>query len=111
MTIYEIPLPKSDGTPFLIRPTLTGAEHVIEFIFNQRLGSWTLNFYDAGRSPYWLGVRGVADWSLLSRCSDPRKPPGRLYLVDTSNRGLDPGENDIGDRVRLVYDDLNLENV
>lgn len=114
MAVSEIALPQSGGQNFFIRPSLSGTEFVIEFIFNDRYapdGSWTVNVYDAGRDPIATGLNAVADWSLLSRCSDPRKPVGRLYLTDITGRGQNPGRNDLGVRIRLVYDDLDLATV
>jgi hypothetical protein len=117
MTISEVALPQSNGQNFFVRPSLSGTEFVVEFVFNDRIkpdgsdGSWTVNIYDAGREPIATGLNAVPDWSLLSRCSDPRKPVGRLYLVDITGRGIPPGRNDLGARVRLTYDDLDLATV
>lgn len=114
MAQSEIALPQSGGQDFFVRPSLSGTEFVIEFIFNDRYspdGAWTINVYDSARQPLFMGQNAVVDWSLLSRCSDPRKPAGRLYLVDITGRGNPPGRNDLGDRVRMVYDDLDLETV
>lgn len=97
--------PVSIGQPFWIDPTLTGVVFHIEFVWNTRGQYWTLHFSDAGRNPILQGVRGVVDYPLLIRSSDENRPIGQLYLVDTSQQGLDPGPYDLGDRVRLMYDD------
>lgn len=103
MTVFQIDLPPSDGVSFNFTTNLDGSVFGFEFKFNARLSYWTINLLDSANEPIYSGMRGVVDYNLLAHCSDPRKPEGKLYLIDTSGQGVDPGAFDIGTRVKLVY--------
>lgn len=105
MAIIEIPLPQVDGEGFTIAPTLSGVIYRISFGFIVRDGSWFMTLADAGGTPIAAGIRAIVNYSLFSRITDSRKPPGKLMLVDTGQKGLEPGPADLGQRVHLVYDD------
>jgi hypothetical protein len=49
------------------------------------------------------GRRVVVSLPLLARLRDPRLPAGELTAVDTTGANADPGVNDLGGRVRLLY--------
>ena len=76
----------------------------IETRWNDRDGAWYLSLYDADGEAIITGRRVVADWDLLLRVQDARRPTGRLLVVDTTGAG-DPGRDDLGDRVQLVYEE------
>jgi hypothetical protein len=94
-----------DGTTsfFDVQATLDGATYTLEFRWNVRLGAWFLAILDeTGSTPIQTGIRLVANWRLGS-ANVALQPPGSLFAHDTSGQGLDPGFEDLGTRVQLVY--------
>lgn len=100
-------LPVTNGLPFEYDFTLSNVIYYLKFRYNQRLGKptggWRMDVKDPAKSPIALGVLLVLKYPLLSRCSDPRKPPGHLVLIDESGQNEPPGPNDLGDRCKLYY--------
>jgi len=47
----------------------------------------------------------VADWPLFHRSVDARLPEGRVFVVDLTGEGEDPGLDDLDVRVLLLYFD------
>jgi hypothetical protein len=82
---------------------LEGTDYILTFAFNRRDGYWYLDIADQDAVPISLSRKCVVNVNLLRRCADTRKPPGALILVDTSDTDLDPGLDDLGTRVDLVY--------
>lgn len=106
MTVYPIRFPRvSTGRRLLMRTPLNGTTYTLEWLFNARAQTWTLHFRDANNDPILSGIAVRADYPLLVRTSDTRRPLGQLYVLDTSGQGQDPGPNDLGARHQLVYDD------
>jgi hypothetical protein len=96
---YEMSIPL-DGTTF-----------GLEFRWNTREGVWYFDVKTEAGDIVEAGIKVVLDWPLMSRCVDPRRPPGRFLASDTTQRDLAPGLTDLGDRVRLYYvspDDLTF---
>jgi hypothetical protein len=99
-------LPIEPGEPsFTVEVELSGRLYTLGFDYNTRLAAWSMSIFDASLSPIVQGVRVVADAGLLDIFVDERLPPGQILAVDTSEKGIDPGEDDLGDRVILVYAD------
>lgn len=104
MTIYEIKLPQTDGEPFRFNADLFGNRYQFYFRPNVRANRWSFEVTSPSDTVIWVS-RAVSNYSMLSRCPSPEKPPGQLMLVDTSGSGEEPGLSDLGARVKLVYDD------
>lgn len=104
MAMSLIPIDPVDAH-FSLEVDLDGATYLLEFLWNTRGEFWTLSILDAAEAPLVMGIRIVAAWELLAQYSDDRLPGGRLLTVDMSGLGIDPGRDDLGKRVILVYDD------
>ena len=93
--------------------SLSGVEYRLEFLWNDRNGSnnpaaggsWTLSLLDTNDNYLIAGMRILAGSELLATYATST-PPGRLYVIDQSGQDLDPGFDDLGSRIILVYDDL-----
>jgi hypothetical protein len=98
-------IPTSSDVPlYTQRLTLDGQEFLFRFDWNERTGRWYFGIYSIDELPLVTGVKLVADWPLLHRCSNPDLPKGDLLAVDFSPlAGEPPGFVDLGNRVRLVY--------
>lgn len=102
MTFFTLPL-RSDAAAFSFRTTLAAEEFVFAFRYNQRESTWYMSLYDADVEPIVLGVKVVVGIPLFRGCVDERKPKGTLVAIDSTKQDLDPGLEDLGVRVALVF--------
>ena len=81
-----------------------------EFLWNDRSKSWSFNLFRDGLYDdahlLLAGRKIVIDLPLLARYRDPRLPAGELCAIDTSGQAQNPGLDELGDRVRLLYFDF-----
>lgn len=103
MAVVEIPVPvgRFDAE---IQIALDGVTYGMRFRYNTRMDAWFLDLSDEEGVPILSGRRIVVDWPLLERRSRA-VPPGHLYAFDTTLRQQDPGRDDLGTRVLLLYID------
>ena len=106
MSLFEIPLPQTDGQKFTFSASLSGVLYQFSFYFNERTQTWSFGIADSGGSDIALGLACRLNYDLLAFVSDSRTPPGLLMLTDTGGKFVPPGRNDLGARVKLIYDDL-----
>ena len=103
MSNFEINLPASNGTDFDFAVNLDGTRFKISLQWNERMQYWVQHLYTAKGDPILLGKRVSVDCPMLRRSPSDYRPAGELRWIDTSGQLLDPGPNDLGDRVKLVY--------
>lgn len=102
VVIASVPAGLSD---WIQRTQLDGVDYVFRFLWQQRDTHWWLFLSDQDGSPIASGMKLVAGRDLLATCVDPRRPPGRLAIVDTDTAGgADPAFTDLGERFLLLYD-------
>jgi hypothetical protein len=108
MAIFEIPLPQTNGAEFSFNTVLFGVSYTFRFFFNIRDQSWSIDMLAPDGSPIMQGQRAITGYDLMAIVTDNRKPPGYLLLIDTATggAGTEPGINDLGRRVQMVYNDL-----
>lgn len=82
---------------------LEGRSYTFETRWNERAGAWFLTVKDTAGVVLVAGRKMVLGAGLLGRSPDARLPPGGLLLVDTSGTEIDPGRDDLGERVVLAY--------
>jgi hypothetical protein len=103
MTTFDIAV-RTDGYPnFDLDQSLDGAVYLMTFRWNERESKWYMTLADDTGDPIFAGVKVVADRVISFRTADARMPPGDITTIDTSGAGLDPGLDDLGNRVKLVY--------
>lgn len=86
---------------------LDGVKYVLAFQYNARNDSWYMSISDRSENLIVAGIRLVTAVSLLGRARDSRLPPGVIFMMDTTNAGIDAGFADIGQRVLLIYSGLD----
>lgn len=102
MTSLEIPV--QSRFPFdSFRVTLDGEAYRLEWKWNDRAESWSLDVLDVNGEPILMGVRVVADWNLFEGRTDRRLPPGALVVRDTSGKGEPPARDELGERAKVFY--------
>jgi hypothetical protein len=83
---------------------LEGIEYLLSFYWSDREAGLYLSLLDQDQNPIAVGIKLVLGSSLLAKYTDPRLPPGILYLYDTSGQGLDiQALGDLGTRIELLY--------
>lgn len=83
-----------------------GKEYIIEIAWNVENSFWTISLYTSEKSTIFEGRKIVLNYNLFEYCSHPLLPTGKLRAVDTSGTYKDCTYDDLGDRVKLVYETL-----
>jgi hypothetical protein len=104
--LVEIPT-RNDLPNYELSVPLDGTTYIVSLYFNPRLnngaGKWMIALSDVNRNLLVGPVPVVVTWALFDRFVDLVTLPGTLFAFDTSGQDLDPGQFDLGDRVRLFY--------
>lgn len=90
-------------TYFTTEITLDGANYALLLRWNLREEAWYMDVLDEPQTTVLVGgLKLVADYPLgIPRTG--RMPPGLFVALDTTGEGIDPGIDDLGDRVKLLY--------
>lgn len=106
MTTFSIPMLGSSDRPTVRqRVRLDGRDYLLDLAWNGRESRWYVDVYDADGELVVGSRKIVADGRIGQRVTDTRRPPGVLGAVDVSGNGIDPGIDDLGERVLLIYFD------
>ena len=70
--------------------TFEGTAYTLSWQFNQRCGEWYLSIADNLGVDIYNGVKVVCGLPLLRKCKDPRRPPGQLYVISSSQTDQTP---------------------
>lgn len=81
---------------------IEGTDYTFQFDWNERESKWYMRIY-FGDEILVSGVKIIINFPLLRNYVDERLPPGIIYAIDTYGNGEDPGLNDFGTRVILLY--------
>lgn len=97
-----IPL-RTDLPHYDLQVELDGATYGLEFLWNPRSEAWSMTISSADGTVLAAGLRVVVDWAIGKRLKDATLPPGVFMAQDTSGERRDPGLEDLGRRVLLLY--------
>ena len=103
MTVVEIPIPTKGVDNFTFSISLDYARYTFLFVWNYRGSYWSMSIADAVGSPVVQGVCVRVSVDMLEFVSATNRPQGSLVAMDTAGAGVDPGLNDLGQRVILLY--------
>ena len=104
--VLNIPIVQGGGL-FSENMLLENEEYVFSGHFNQRSPDWYLTIEKNGEIIL-RESKIIAGYNLLDSAISAEKLPGFLYLYDVdlqTSLGKDPGINDLGDRIILVYEE------
>jgi hypothetical protein len=102
MAVLTLPA-RTDLRAYSFQVELEGALYLFALRWNARAASWFMDITDTSGAPVIAGRRVVIDWPLLRTVVKENRPPGEILAVDTTNAGTDPGLDELGARVQLVY--------
>ena len=104
MTAIEVPI-TADGSAFEFSAALNSQLFWFKFSFNPRQQRWIFSLFDADKQPIRQGMAVITGYPVLNRVQDVRKPMGQIVFIDTANTAKPPSFNDLGTRVRMVYNE------
>lgn len=94
----------SSSTAYSFEAALDGTSFLFTVNWNERDLSWYISISDTDGINLIGDVRLAVGSELLHLVQDPvRKPQGAIVVYDTTADQIDPGRNDLGDRVRIGY--------
>lgn len=89
-----------------VRVALNGSVFSFKFMFNRNSELWSMDIDLPDGTPLLRGVRLALGSNLTKQYADSRLPPGIFFVHDTEGNGAEAGLEDLGERVLLLYDDL-----
>jgi hypothetical protein len=104
MATWVIPT-RTDLEFYTEQVELGGVVYRLTFAWNLRDSAWYMSIADVDGVAIVSGIRIVVDYPLLNSVSNADRPTGLLLAIDTSGAGLDPGLEDLGDRVLLMHEE------
>jgi hypothetical protein len=111
MALQEIPTDNTGLPSYEEAIVLDGTQYIIALYFNPRIndgeGKWFLTLADQNRNMLVAPVPITVNWPLVDRFIDLVELPGTIFAFDTSGNNEDPGQFDLGSRVRLYYLEAN----
>ncbi|MCP4967372.1 MAG: hypothetical protein GY926_19340 [bacterium] len=94
---------RSDSAGPRVRVRLDGSFYRLSFAWNTRFEYWAASVESDSGDAVLLGSVVRADTPMTLAHQQTGMPLGELVAIDTSGAGLDPGRNDLGERVELLY--------
>lgn len=102
MAILEIPT-FHDEPYYEMQTILDGSTFILTFHWNEIDAAWFVSVADSKGVAIWSGRRIVANWPLMARCRDARRPKGEILCVVPAGDGSTPRYEDLGDAAKLMY--------
>lgn len=110
MALIEIPT-RNDIPSYEQQVKLDGTAYIIALNFNPRInngqGKWFATLADQNRNMLVGPVPVIVSWPIFDRFIELVQLPGTIFAFDTSGANSDPGQFDLGNRVRLFYLEAN----
>lgn len=104
MAVIEIPV-RSDFKAYTIQVDLEGVTYTLNFRFNTRLQNWVMDIADAAGTDLLNGVVLLTNVALTSYVVKDGLPPGKFICIDESGANRDAGIEDLGNDVKLLYEE------
>jgi hypothetical protein len=102
-------LPARHDVPFFdFEVDLEGRTYTFTFRWNERAGAWFFTLRNATGTILVAGRKVVLGARLMGRSRDAALPPGALFAIDTAGTDVDPGRDDLGSRVLVVYSESTV---
>ena len=96
-------LPSPGGPDVEYSMELEGSTYRLRFRWHERTKAWHLDLADVDGGPIAEGLRLVLLQPLLGGLHHDARPPGDFLCDDATGLDKDPGYEDLGTRVQLLY--------
>lgn len=104
MAQLEIPV-RSDFKAYSFQIDLEGTVYTLRFRFNQRMERWIMDIATAADEDILNGIVVLTGVPLTDKYVYETLPPGRFIAIDQSGEGRNAGADDLGNDVRLIYEE------
>ena len=94
---------RSDVDSYDFEVDLEGRSYTIDVRWSDRASLWFFSLFDATGALLASNRAIVLNSRIEGNGVDSRKPPGPFLAIDTGGSGIDPGHDDLGSRVLVVY--------
>src|SRR5690348_1272156 len=86
---------------------LDGVTHTLFFYFNSRYegGKWFMQIGDNKGNLLLAGQPIISGWKIFERYHFEGLPKGTILPFDTTGKNIDPGQQELGGRVLLFYEE------
>lgn len=101
--MFEIPIRADGSGDFRFSIDLDGSVFVFVFKWSVRQQRWHASIFTEEETAILEGIPIFVGWPPFERFKDPRLPKGSIIFMDTSGKDLDPGLEDLGQRVLMIY--------
>jgi len=102
MAVLRLPIDSTDPHARQL-VELEGSTYAIETDWNDRDQAWFCSIYTNEGTALITGYRLVIGALPIRRVVGDTRPPGEIQVVDTAGGYVDPGRDDLGSRVILLY--------
>ena len=102
MSYLEIPV-RSDLPAYEFQIELEKTLFTFYFQFNARSETWLMDIRDELDEDIVNGIPLLTSVLLTKRFKDSRMPLGDLFIFDSKGENIDPTEDGLGSRFKLIY--------
>lgn len=100
--MFEIPL-RNDLPNFEFTFDLENDTFRFSFLWNERMQKWFFSILTSDGTAIIYRQPCFVNYLVLDRFKDERLPAGKIIFFDTSGKDIDPGRDDLGERVKMIY--------
>lgn len=104
MSFQVIPV-RSDLPAYDFKITLDGVVYNLGFTWSERSQLWTMDISDENEEPIAMGIRLFTATPISYIYEMDNFPEREFLVVDTAGENKNPGRDDFGSRVLLLYGD------
>lgn len=106
MALIEVPT-RSDLKAYEMQVELQGITYTLNFRYNERMDRWLLDIADSIGVELLNGIVLLTNVPLTDDYVIAGLPPGRFICEDTTGQNKDAGADDLGNDVRLLYEEAS----
>ena len=104
MALVEIPT-RHDIFNYEFYISLDNNIFFFEFKYNKRKERWSVNIYDSDKNELLNGIPALTEVDLMSQYVSKSLPAGNFMFMDKEGDQKNAEEDDLGDRVLMIYSD------
>ena len=104
MAIIEIPT-RVDIASYKYKLTLERTIYGFVFTYNKRIERWHMTITDIDDNVLLGDIVLLSNVNLIGRFHSEELPPGTFICFDTENESKSPERNDLGSRIKLLYEE------